>query len=199
MTDKDDFAGRAALAVDELLTDPLLAPLRRELHAEARSTMPGHLTDQLDTAHTEALDQLDREYTGGGWASKQWVEPGVVPGWVRLGALDTLTAWVLGAGPTCSHAPSPGQPEPLYAAAWRPRLVVCGRCPHLLGCSRVEDRTCDGCGTVVGGVDVGDPMWPFQVQVGVLNYRAGMCSGCRPHLDNTTQGPGLTWPPVVPK
>lgn len=72
----------------------------------------------------------------------------------------------------------------MYAAAWRPGLVVCAACLVLLTlpARSVATRTCDGCGHVCAGVDAGDPIHPCAVGFGSLIYRFGVCGGCRPDL-----------------
>ena len=81
------------------------------------------------------------------------------------------------------HAPTHRRPEPVFSAAWRPGLVVCTQCLHLLGVTGVADRTCDRCGHVCDGIEAGDPIYSGTVFVGELGYQFGTCGDCRPAVD----------------
>jgi hypothetical protein len=100
--------------------------------------------------------------------------------WLRLGLLDTLIGWIDGRGRTCMHAPDYRRPEPVFGCAWRPGLVVCGQCLHLLDVVGEADRTCDVCGYICGGADAGDPIYVGTVWVGALAYEFGTCGDCPP-------------------
>jgi hypothetical protein len=73
------------------------------------------------------------------------------------------------------HNPDPNKPQPLFAALWRPLLVVCERCTHLLSLrpGSEADRTCDGCGRVFDGI------YPGMGSYGPLSFQYGVCAGCR--------------------
>lgn len=102
-----------------------------------------------------------------------------IPAWARLGALDTLATWVMGGGRTCMHNVTHLRPQPIFAAAWRPGLVVCWNCLHLLhNADPIVDATCDGCGYVCRGVQHGDGIRPAGMTVGLLTYRVGVCEEC---------------------
>jgi hypothetical protein len=108
-----------------------------------------------------------------------------IPGWMRLGVLTTYTQWAAGLGSTCMHNPTIDSPEPVFATAWQPGLVACARCIHLtvLRPGSKADRTCDGCGHVVAGLQHGEGIYPGRVQLGPLVYAVGTCKSCRPADD----------------
>jgi hypothetical protein len=114
---------------------------------------------------------------------------GAVPDWMRLGSLDTFLHWVAGEARVCMHAPDPRRPEPVFAAAWKPGLVTCGRCAFLLKAVGDDDRRCDCCGHLCAGVDAGDPICTTTVWLGALAYQAGVCGDC--HTD-FADPPGVT-------
>lgn len=174
---KTDPTGRVALAFDELLCDPDLAPIAAQL----RDRVPTALLDQCDAAAAHVHANLDTAARGWGVDGQVgYTAPSDVPGWVRLGALTTLAGWLTGRASTCLHAPHPTRPQPLAAAAWKPGLIVCGRCTHLLTLPRrsTADRTCDGCGHVVTGVEHHDGIRPTLIVVGALSYLFGTCRDC---------------------
>ncbi len=88
------------------------------------------------------------------------------------------------------HSPTPQHPQPVFAVAWRPGLIACALCPHLLhvGMGTRAGRTCDLCGRVVDGLP-DDPIYPMTLAFGLLLYRAGFCTACRP-LPPSIQSPG---------
>lgn len=110
-----------------------------------------------------------------------------VPDWVRLGHLDVFLKWMKGDARTCLHAPHPDRPEPLFAVAWRPGIVVCRQCPHMLKVTGKKDKTCDACGHVCTGED-GDTIRSLMLQSGLLTYMAGACRDCAP-ADDDNGGP----------
>ena len=66
---------------------------------------------------------------------------------MRLGAIVTVAAWLADAIRTCMHSPTPQHPQPVFAVAWRPGVIACALCPHLLhvGMGTRAGRTCDLC------------------------------------------------------
>ena len=106
--------------------------------------------------------------------------PSGVDDWMRLGLLDTLLAWFAGTGNTCLHMPDPRRPEPVWSCAWKPRLVVCNHCLHLLKTAGDADRTCDCCGHLCAGTDTDDPIYICTVLLSALTYQAGTCRDCLP-------------------
>lgn len=132
-------------------------------------------------AHVEAVsgwmeERLPRGPEGfnpGEWAA--------MPLWVRLQLLDTWARWWQGSLTTCQHWPVPQHPQPVAAALWRPGLVSCLPCSSdLLRLAGDEDRTCDGCGRLTRGPEVGDGIYPCGVTYGPLLMFWGACRDCRP-------------------
>lgn len=169
------------LGMDELLTNPRYA----HVGAALRKLAPTSFTDQADAAvdHTDEL----RDALAGVLAPEKfrrgWAEAADYPDWLRLGVLDAFAGWITGETATCLHAPDPMRPQPLFAAAWKPGLVTCIRCTHLLvqpSRSRA-DKLCDGCGHECAGPDAGDGVYPGVVQLGVMLYEFGTCTSC--HAD----------------
>lgn len=170
-----------ALDLDELLTNPRYARAAVVL----RQMLPVGYRDQVDAAHgeTEAvrgiiIDALPADSFRGGYAAAE-----AHPEWLRLGACDALAGWITGDSATCMHEPHPSRPQPLMACAWKPGLVVCMRCVHLLPNPRgsVADKTCDSCGHVCTGPENDDGIFSGLVQLGVMIYEFGTCTSC--HAD----------------
>lgn len=169
--------GPAVLALDDLLTDPEAARMLDEL----RHLVPTGLLDQADAAAAHLHRGTAAAAAAGAFESFGGIAMEEVPGWVRLGLLDTLLRWTTGEAETCLHAPVATRPQPVFAAAWKPGRVVCARCGHLLKlpARSPEERRCDGCGCIVAGDEHGDPIWPISVQCGGINYAHGCCRDCR--------------------
>jgi hypothetical protein len=159
---------------DALAGDP--DELRR-LADQAAAVTPTGLRDQLDAARAEARAALRRMAPLLGADESPDID---TPEWARLGMLRTYVRWGAGRGSTCLHAPTATRPEPVVAAAWRPDLVACSRCPHLLLLrhASVADRSCDGCGRPVAGAEHGDGLTPAVVGYGPLNWLFGSCADC---------------------
>lgn len=144
-------------------------------------------TDQIGAAAAEATETVDR-WSADGYAAGYYIEPGA---WLSPSAShewtmdvwrETFEPWIAGGGRTCLHNPNIAAPQPVWAVAWRPGLVVCGEClPMLdLGVTAIEDRTCDRCGKVVAGPEHGEPIVTLSVQVDFMGMRIGACEGCSP-------------------
>ncbi len=162
--------------------DKFLTSLTSETITAIRAAYPTHVVDQLDAASRDSINATRLAYRAGGQQQieeslNDWSE---FPEWIRLQLADTFLAWSEGTGTTCLHDPTPQRPQPVIAAAWRPRLVVCGACTHLLRCTGAADRTCDGCGRVVAGLDQGDPMRTITVMFSALAFQVGVCHDCTP-------------------
>jgi hypothetical protein len=101
------------------------------------------------------------------------------PDWIRLGVSQTVAEWVTGKGRTCLHAPTIRKPQPVFTAAWKPGLVVCQPCCHLLQFRHgsVKDRTCDRCGHVVSGKPP-DLISAHSIRLGSVTWMYGLCAGC---------------------
>lgn len=78
-----------------------------------------------------------------------------------------------GRGLSCPHS---GQPQPLFAAAWRPGRTACGPCAvtMLLPVDDVENWTCDRCSQHLPG-----KIAPSALQSGWFIIFVGLCPGCR--------------------
>lgn len=178
--------GAATLAADELLLDGRLATLA----AAVRATAPAALRDQLDAA-TDHVEHRLRDAAAAGHGHFHNGPADDHPAWVRLGALHALVSWTESAANTCMHAPTPTRPQPIAAAAWKPDLVVCARCTHLLALPRnsAADRTCDGCGHLTG-TQQDDGIHPGLIQLGPLMWSFGACTTChyRPAPPATSAG-----------
>ncbi|MBL7493884.1 hypothetical protein I6A60_31300 [Frankia sp. AgB1.9] len=166
---------RAAVAMDDLLA--VMTPADFEdIRAAWTVAAPAHL-DQLDAAAAEALRAM-RAYGNAHGVAERWTAVDGTPAWVRLGLLDTLAAWYAGRAATCRHIPDPRRPEPVFAAAWRPRLVACKACyPTLFRLGGDADWTCDGCGRVDRERGSG-----ARVALGPFTFLFGICRGCRGDL-----------------
>ncbi len=160
------------------ILDDILARLTAEDIAELRARTPLDYADQLDAARSQSIGLMEHSQN----TRAGWVPPNSVDEWIRLSALDALIGWIDGTARTCLHSPHWRRPEPVFAAAWRPHLVVCAGCLHLLGVTGVEDHTCDACGRVTDGVDADDPIYTGTVWIGALAYEFGTCTDCRPAL-----------------
>ena len=169
--------GHAVLAADELLC----SPDRARIVAELRRRIPTAELDQLDAATRHVHLGLMATVVEGRAASIVALPPGEHSAWARLGALTALATWLAGQGSTCIHDPQPSHPQPILAAAWRPGLVVCASCTHLLKLPRNSeaDRRCDGCGHLCAGVEEGDPIYRANLALGPLQYLSGACIDCR--------------------
>lgn len=176
MTTADDVLGRLALALDDLLARASPADVEA-----LRALVPTGLLDQADAATAEVRGLLDRVTATGDLADRFDLPSGDHPSWVRLGLTTTLASWCTGMAATCLHGPHPSRPQPVHAAAWKPNLVACGECIHLLALPRNSDadRRCDGCGTVTAGPDIDGGIHQCMATVGALTYYFGACEGCR--------------------
>ena len=162
--------GQLVLAIDELLcTDP-------ERAAALANDVPTWVLDQYKAAAQQVYARIPAVAA----STDSTVSSSTLsqaPGWVRLNVLDTIVGWSAGHGQVCVHQPHPSRPQPVVAAAWKPGLVACGHCTHLLRIKSgsIADRTCDGCGSV----DPHDGLYPTTVTVGPLIYSLGVCQTCR--------------------
>ncbi len=166
------MTGPLTLALDDLLCSPDLDLLAAEL----RATLPTSLLDQADAAARDIAHRLQPTAARFGMQARH-PSPVDVPAWLRLGALHALTGWAAGHADTCRHNPNPHRPQPVAAAAWRPDLIVCGACTHLLAIPNGSptDRTCDACGQ-----ECDDGIYPCTIVLGLLAYAFGVCGDCRP-------------------
>jgi hypothetical protein len=165
MPDNDDRRF-TIVELDRLLTDPDLAALVKP-GADPR-------TDQMTAAKTEASRLNEHAIRSGMYRGSLPIPAAQIPEWIRLGALTELYEWFHNRSATCVHHPVAGHPEPVIAGAWKPGMVVCQHCEHLLNLpSRsAVNRRCDHCGTVVREI------YPNAFQVGPLTWRFGVCEDC---------------------
>lgn len=171
--------------------DELLAAMTPQDAAALRTTVPVDLRDQLDAASAEISRSvalvgahLGAEPIGlPAWAA--------LPAWLRLSISDTLISFAAGTGSTCMHGPHLGRAEPLYAAIWKPGLVTCVSCSHLLALgSGPAAHTCDGCGRVCPATHE-DGVRLVALAVGPVLFVTGTCSDCAPvALEAPAQPPG---------
>jgi hypothetical protein len=169
--------GKAVLAWDEFLQrddyPEQLAELRQWYHASGHTSFVDQgdaATGQLVEALSETAMRVGSEGLPLGYKS--------YPDWVRLGVLGTIARWAAGQGATCQDSPSISRPRPVVSAAWKPDLVVCTACLHLLELpsGSVTDKTCDGCGYVVPDTET---IYSFTISHGWLMWQAGACVNCR--------------------
>jgi hypothetical protein len=151
--------------------DEYLANLTDEDRAQLRPNVG--LVDQVRKAQSDGI--AEREKVLGHKA--RWVPHGGLPEWVRLGMYDTMLKWHEGRVLTCIHMPRPEQPEPVYAAAWKPGAVVCAPCKHMLAVTGIADTICDGCGHQCKGMP-DDGIMPVTAFCGALAYQMGVCGAC---------------------
>lgn len=168
-------AARAAAVVDDLIRTGRAAPLI----AAGRDLAAAGWLDQLDAAATEITAALNRSAT----RDNRQMRRGPYsehPEWVTLSVMQAVAGWAIGTADTCTHQPHPDRPQPVHAAAWRPGLIACSRCPHLFALPRgdVRDRTCDGCGHQCAGPDHRDGIRSVVIAAGALSYAVGVCRGC---------------------
>lgn len=169
--------GPTAVDLDEVYLSPGLVDRLRDMQ---RRQAP-ELSAELDRAVVDVdrhLDVLARRLgtTVGGRFDWSRIDP-----WVRLQILDVWVRWQRGDVATCRHRPDPRRPSPVVVGLWRPDLVSCLVCgPGLLRLTGDADRTCDGCGRICQGPDVGDGIHPCAVTFGPILVQWGACRDCRP-------------------
>ena len=164
--------GQAIEIADELYSIPeAVAALREASERQAPEWVAqvDHVAEWLN----ERLPHGPEGFNPGQWQQ--------MPPWVRLQLLDTWLTWSTGKARTCVHVPVVERPQPVFAALWAPGLVSCGPCSqYLLRLTGEADRTCDGCGRVVEGLEAGDGIHPCGVMFGPLLLFWGACGECRP-------------------
>lgn len=165
--------------------DELLAAMTPEVAAALRTTVPVDLRDQVDAASAEicrAVGLLGAHLGAEPTGLPAWT---TLPGWLRLSVTSTLVGFAAGTGSTCMHGPHLGRAEPLHAAIWKPGLVTCMSCSHLLALGRgPAAHTCDGCGRVCPPTHE-DGVRLVALAVGPVLFVTGCCSDCVPLADAT--------------
>lgn len=168
-----------ALALDEFLRAPGLPATLDTMRARAKDSGYAWLLDQSDAAARHTQEYLrDLAHTNDGQVLP--VPVTAQPDWVRLPLLATLADWIAGKARLCTHSPDPRRPRPVVAAAWKPGLIACKACVHLISLAPRSPKnwTCDGCGTVVDPDNDGR-VWAAVASYGMLAYHFGACVGCR--------------------
>jgi len=159
------------------IVDELLGAMTPRVAAALWLEVPVNARDQLDAASAEtsqALRQLSAQLGGELHRPPAWT---ALPAWFRLSVTDTLVSFAEGTGRTCVHA-TPHRAEPLFVAIWRPGLVVCSACRHLLAPRRGPDaHTCDGCGRVCPPTPE-EGVRPVTLQLGAFLFSTGTCPDC---------------------
>lgn len=147
---------------------------RRELAQGMVEDCPPGLLDQYRAAAEHTVAALTENMP-----SARSYRVDEVPDAVLVSILHELMQWGAGRQRTCIHRPDPARPQPVLAAAWKPGVVVCPACTHLLRLPRgsVKDRTCDLCGHVAAGPPT-DPVLPVAAAYGPFVYLYGCCRGC---------------------
>jgi hypothetical protein len=171
-------AARAAALLDDLFRSAQAAPVAQAV----RGVAPTGWLDQLDAAADQLADGVRHAgQTLAGVADIGYRPYATYPAWVTLGVQQALAEWAAGTAATCQHQPVIAAPRPVHAAAWKPGLVVCGACTHLLALARTDprDSRCDGCGHQCTGPDHGDGIWAHVIVAGALTYSVGVCGPCR--------------------
>jgi hypothetical protein len=165
-----------ALQLDDLMASSL-TPEQVDL---IRARIPPGFADQAHAATIELTAQAEMICDRPGATAR--LPATDVPDWIRLGMLDTFVTFAAGQAKTCRHSPTLNTPQPLWSAAWKPNLVVCSQCVHLLRIPRLSpvDKTCDCCGRVTTGPENSDGIIPLIVAIGSFGYRAGACGDCVP-------------------
>lgn len=159
-----------------ILLDDLLCSLSDEQASALRAALPDAWIDQAEAAARDARTHA-RAIPGAICADAPVSRS---PQWLRLGAFETLLAWAADRGRTCMHSPDARRPEPVFAAAWKPRLVVCSNCRDLLRLPRNLDSLCDCCGRDCRQSDGLGLISPIAMVYGELFYHAGVCNDCHP-------------------
>jgi hypothetical protein len=150
--------------------------------AEARKRAPVGYMDQLIAAEREGAKYVQEALQMGHLTGERMMNARDNPSWVRRPMFEALTIWVTNMGRVCLHNPSAKRPQSVYAAMWRPRLVVCAHCTPMLSMPgrglSVQDRTCPGCKRITGGPDTGE-LHLHGVQSSVMTFAFTVCTACR--------------------
>jgi hypothetical protein len=164
---------------DRPLTAEMLDELLRNMTDEDLDEVRRHISPGFSDQVTAAADQAMKYAQTASGAQPGAVPQDQIPAWIRLGALDAVLGWLDRTGRTCMHDPDPLKPSPVYAAAWRPGLVTCMECTHLLEPRGKAAFICDCCGHQCDE-DAGDPIWPGMLGLGGMTFEFGCCTDCRP-------------------
>lgn len=177
--DYEDWISAMVDEVEELVANSSRKPELRE----ARKRAPLAYKDQLDAAERESAEYVRAALTTGDVIDQRMMTAQDNPVWVRRALFEALIVWTANMGAVCVHNPSARAPQPVYAAMWRPRLVVCAHCTPMLTMAgrglSAQDRTCPGCQRITGGPGSGDELLFRGVQVSMLTFAFPVCAACR--------------------
>jgi hypothetical protein len=174
--------------VDSMMSEADPAEMIRAVRA-ARGALPARMVESFDSASRDTYQRLAGTEAHG-MSAARIPNDAPLPAWLRISIQETLLTWSTDRGRTCRHGPSLMRPVPVFSAAWKPWLVVCSECTHMLtvpgGRGSQEDNTCDACRRVATRAG-GDIIQPAMVTVGPLTYMFGACKTCREELETLTQ------------
>lgn len=145
--------------------DDYLRSMTPEQVEELNRSIPADIKDRMRSAERKMREQV--ESLPGTCVVKR-----EVPEWIRLSMMDTVMQWAKGNAVLCMHQPDMLHPQPLYMAAWKPGMIVCGHCAHMLVADADQDFLCDFCGGEA------DPIQRVVVQAGAMQFFAGVCVQC---------------------
>lgn len=173
----EEWLTLAVAAMDELITNPD----NHEVIRRVRDTTPVGFRDQAKAAARESWGYAASALVTGTLKSVTRSVPSTHPVWARHALFEAVIVWTNGLGRVCLHSPTPRAPQPVYAAMWVPRLMVCARCTPLLGCRglSVAERTCPNCRRITAGPGTDDPLYLYGIQTGALTFSFAVCAQCR--------------------
>jgi hypothetical protein len=151
--------------ITALELDDILASMTLEQANAIRGRLPPGFADQAHAATVELEAQAEAICDRPGATAQ--LPACAVDDWIRLGLLDAFVTFAAGQAKTCKHSPTLTTPQPVWSAAWKPNLVVCSQCVHLLRIARHSpvDKTCDCCGRVTTGPENSDGIIPLIVAI----------------------------------
>jgi hypothetical protein len=92
-----------------------------------------------------------------------------MPPWVCRQFETLVEMSANGKARVCPHLTSP---QPAFAAAWRPGVLVCGRCVDSIAARGIENYTCDRCGRYAS------PISANLAARGLVSFQFGLCRSC---------------------
>lgn len=177
-----------ARQVDAMMSEADPGELMKGVRA-VRARLPDLIRESFDSASRETYRRLEGAGAFGGRVAAL-TSDAPLPKWLRISIQETLLTWGAGRGRTCLHGPTMKPLAPVFSAAWKPWLVVCPKCTHMLtvrgGRGSEEDNTCDACRRIASRTG-DDFLQPSMVTVGPLTYMFGACKTCREELETLTQ------------
>jgi hypothetical protein len=177
-----------ARQVDAMMSEADAGELMKGVRS-AHARLPDLMRESFDSASRETYQRLEGAGAVGGRVAPLRSDA-PLPKWLRISIQETLLTWGAGRGRTCLHDPTMERLVPVFSAAWKPWLVVCPECTHMLtvrgGRGSEEDNTCDACRRLVSRTG-DDFLQPSMVTVGPLTYMFGACKTCREELETLTQ------------